>query len=163
MKKIILCAIVLTLVSLMTGYTYNDVLDSDDMVIIKLGERSERVIQGNVVTEDIVTDNHREIVTQDGKDIIRYFSNYENGIATLSVNNVVVREFDINAARNNIDHWEMPESDQYILNAYYKNNIHDMNDAELPSGLSQNYTYVDFNGERVLVPSQYAEIYRSIC
>lgn len=161
MKKIILCAIVLTLVSLMTGYTYNDVLDSDDMVIIKLGERSERVIQGNVVTEDIVTDNHREIVTQDGKDIIRYFSNYENGIATLSVNNVVVREFDINAARNNIDYWEMPESDQYILNAYYKNNIHDMNDAELPSGLSQNYTYVDFNGERVLVPSQYAEIYRA--
>ena len=71
--------------------------------VIRTGAQSERIIQGDVVTDDIIASDFREIVTRDGDDTIRYYSDYTTGIATLSINDTIIEKYDMNLIRENID------------------------------------------------------------
>ena len=121
----------------------------------------ERIIQGDVVTDDIIASDFREIVTRDGDDTIRYYSDYTTGIATLSINDTIIEKYDMNLIRENIDVWVMPENDQRLLEEYFQQGEEMSEEYGIPKGLSQNYTYIYNNGMRVLVPSQYAGILRA--
>ncbi len=83
--------------------------ETNGVTVTDMGEGHEVIRYGDVTIEDIITEEYRKIVTQSGADISEYYEDFSTGMATLSVNGVVVETYHMNELRKNDTAWQKPK------------------------------------------------------
>lgn len=87
----------------------------NDMTVISVSDGQEIVIDDDGTIVDTFSSKYRKIVSRCGDTTSVYHENITTGIATFSVNGVVIETYDMNDLRSNYDIWEMPEKDKALI------------------------------------------------